>query len=98
MTYYPKTVSRRRRMLAVGIMVAAISAASFGQAASADAPSAVATAAARSTGDSGFVLAGKCNPPRKQEGCVRDPCTGNYICCDKTTGGLSCTTMKPQKK
>ena len=45
---------------------------------------------------SGFTLVGSCKPPRKQEGCVKDPCTGNYICCDKTSGGLSCRTLKPK--
>lgn len=83
-----------RRALIVSGMVAVLSSAAF--AASAEVTPAP-VAGLNSNFASGVLLAA-CKPPRKQEGCVRDPCTGNYICCDKTSGGLSCVTLRPKSK
>jgi len=91
--HFNKAVSYRRALIAGGL-VAVLSSAAF--AASAEVTPAP-VAGLNSNSASGVLLA-TCNPPRKQEGCVRDPCTGNYICCDKTSGGLSCVTLKPKSK
>ncbi len=46
-----------------------------------------------------LVLVGKCkSPPRPTEGCIKDPCTGNVICCTRTSGSTNCQTMTPKKK
>lgn len=92
-----KLTSSARRVLVVGVMVAALSAGLAARTASAEVALVPGTPAAWAAG-SDVILAGKCMPPKKKEGCVKDQCTGKYVCCTKTSGGLSCTTMEPKKK
>lgn len=94
MTCFSKLASPARRLVVVGVLVAAFSTGLSALTASAE----MTGVAIPSATESGIVLAQKCTPPKKQEGCVKDQCTGKYICCTKTSGSLNCTTMSPKKK
>lgn len=84
------------RALAAGLMIWAIWAVCLAPAASADAALAP-PAVPGWNAIGGGILDVKCTSPRPINSCVTDPCTGKLICCDNTSGSLTCTTGQPKK-